>query len=170
MSVKISRYPGKEISAKEIESGRIFAVPFRTEFRYAWATGAAMSRFLQELKNGKIIARKCNNCRRVLVPPRMFCERCFRPTDRWVYVRDSGVVNTYSISYVATDASRLRKPQIIAVVEIDGASKGMGILHFLGDIQPKEARIGIRVRAVWKPANTRVGSIKDIRYFRPSRD
>ncbi len=100
----------------------------------------------------------------------MFCEKCFRPTDRWVYVRDSGVVNTYSISYVATDASRLRKPQIIAVVEMDGASKGMGILHFLGDIQPKEARIGIRVRAVWKPANTRVGSIKDIRYFRPSRD
>ncbi len=87
-----------------------------------------------------------------------------------MYVRDTGAVNTYSISYVATDASRLRKPQIIAVIEIDGASKGMGILHFLGDIAPKEARIGMRVRAVWKPPNARFGSITDIRYFRPSRD
>ncbi len=168
MSAKISDYPGHEISLQDLRSGRTFLVPFKTEFRYAWALGAAMSRFLRELKNGKIIARRCNNCKRVLVPPRMFCEKCFRSTDAWVYVKDSGVVNTYSISYVATDATRLKKPQIIAVIEIDGASKGIGILHFLGQVKPDQARIGMRVRAVWKSAKDRVGSITDIRYFRPS--
>jgi hypothetical protein len=126
-----------------------------------------MSRFLEELKEGKIIARRCRRCGRIMVPPRMFCERCFRPTDEWVYVKDTGIVNTYSISYLAADASRLEEPIIVAVIELDGASEGMGILHYLGEVAPDEVDFGMRVKAVWKPPEQRIGAITDIRYFKP---
>ena len=53
----------------------------------------------------------------------------------------------------------MKKPEIPAVIEIDSASKGMGILHVLGNVDPKKARIGMRVRAFWKPAAKREGSI-----------
>jgi uncharacterized OB-fold protein len=33
-----------------------------------------------------------------------------------------------------------------------------------------EIRIGMRVKAVWKPAGDRRGSVLDIRYFRPLRE
>jgi hypothetical protein len=97
----------------------------------------------------------------------MFCEKCFRPTDEWVYLQDTGTVNTYSISYIRWDASRVPEPSIPAVIDIDGASPGMGILHLLGDVSPDDVKIGMRVRAVWKPARQRTGSVLDIRYFRP---
>jgi hypothetical protein len=54
-----------------------------------------------------------------------------------------------------------------AVIAIDGASPGMGILHLLGEVAPKAVTIGMRVQAVWKPVAEREGSITDIRYFRP---
>jgi hypothetical protein len=167
MSEKIKKYPGVRIRTRDLREGRVTVERWRPTARYSWAAGVAMSRFLEELKEGKIIARRCRRCGRIMVPPRMFCERCFRPTDEWVYVKDTGIVNTYSISYLAADASRLEEPIIVAVIELDGASEGMGILHYLGEVAPDEVDFGMRVKAVWKPPEQRIGAITDIRYFKP---
>ena len=62
---------------------------------------------------------------------------------------------------------RHSEPQIPAVIEIDGASKGLGILHLISEIEPRKVRIGMRVKAVWKPVEERQGAITDIKYFKP---
>ena len=159
--------PGTPLSDEAMQQGKVLTLKWPASLRYEWDTGVAIGRFLRELKNGRIIGRSCHRCQRVLVPPRMFCERCFRPTHDWVVVKDTGTVNTFSLSYVSWDVRRLKKPEIPAVIEIDGASKGMGILHVLGNVSPKAVRIGMKVRAVWKPAQQRTGSITDIAYFEP---
>jgi uncharacterized OB-fold protein len=100
-----------------------------------------------------------------MIPPRMFCERCFRPTDDWVYLKDTGTVLTFSLCYVTWDVKRLKQPQIPAVIEIDGASPGMGILHLIKKVPPKKVKVGMPVRAIWKPENKRVGSITDIDHW-----
>src|SRR6266852_4464402 len=142
-------------------------VVYKFEARYSWAAGVAISRFLTELKDGRIVARKCYKCQRILVPPRMYCEQCFRPTDEWVHVKDTGTVNTFSISHVGTDARRLKTPILVSVVDIDGASPGMGILHNLGEVEPSKISVGMTVQAVWKRPEERQGSITDIGYFKP---
>jgi hypothetical protein len=86
---------------------------------------------------------------------------------QWVYLQDTGVVNTFSLCYVTWDMMRVKEPLIPAVIEIDGASPGMGILHLLSEVDPKEVKIGMRVKAVWKPAEEREGAITDIKYFKP---
>ena len=53
-------------------------------------------------------------------------------------------------------------PAVIAIVGSDG-----GFLHTLGEIEPDEISIGMKVEAVWKPVSERTGSILDIAYFRP---
>jgi uncharacterized OB-fold protein len=128
-----------------------------------------VSRFLDGLRNRELWARKCNKCGRIMIPPRMYCEEDFRPTDEWVKVKDTGKVNTFSISYVNNDASRREKPILVAVIEIDGASPEMGILHLLDEVEPNEVTIGTKVQAVWRPESERKGAITDIAYFRPWR-
>jgi hypothetical protein len=96
----------------------------------------------------------------------MFCEWCFRPLNEWVYLEDTGTVNTFSLCYVTWDMRRVKEPEIPAVIEIDGASPGHGIMHRLGEIDPQEVEIGMRVKAVWKPEDERVGAITDIKYFK----
>jgi uncharacterized OB-fold protein len=61
----------------------------------------------------------------------------------------------------------LKQPQIPAVIEIDGASPGMGILHLVKKAPPKQVRVGMPVRAVWRPPSQRRGSITDISYWEP---
>jgi len=167
MSAKIKEYLGEEVKSADVKEGKVLTVRYRPNAKYMWSTGVAMSRFLKELKNGKIIATTCNKCGRIMVPPRMFCEQCFKPTDGWTYVKDTGTVNTYSVSFIAGDASRIKEPIIVAVIDLDGASKGMGILHTMSEIDWKKVKFGMKVKAVWKPEKERTGAITDIKYFKP---
>jgi len=157
---------------KDLEEGRLLSLQWKPKLQYAWDDGVALGRYLKELKKGRIIARKCDKCGRIMIPPRMFCELCWRPTDEWVYCKDTGRINTYSICYVNWDASRIKKgekPHLPAVIEIDGASPGMGILHVLGEVDPGDIKIGMKVKAVWKKPAEREGSVTDILYFKPLR-
>jgi len=154
----------------DMKNGNVLTVSMKPNLKYNWDNGPAISRYLEELKNGRIIGKRCNKCARIMLPPRMFCELCWRPTDDWVYVEDTGIVNTFSLCYVNWDASRIPKglpPHIPAVIEIDGATKGMGIMHMIGGIKPDKVEIGMKVRAEWKNPADRTGQITDIMCFKP---
>jgi uncharacterized protein len=153
------------LSDEDFRSG--IAVDFAVDARYSWDAGVAIGGYLDGLKEGKILGRACHQCRRILVPPRMFCEQCFRETDEWVQVKDTGTVNTFSLAYITWDMRQLSDPDIPAVIDLDGASPGIGIMHKLGDVDPKAVHTGMRVRAVWKPVAEREGSILDIAYWKP---
>jgi hypothetical protein len=43
-------------------------------------------------------------------------------------------------------------------------------MHKLGEVEPDEVKIGMRVQAVWKPEGDREGSITDILYFKPIKE
>ena len=160
------------LNRKKLDSGEVFVFGWEPKLEYAWDNGPAIGRYLTELKNGRIVGKRCDKCHRVMIPPRMFCELCWVPSGEWVFVKDTGVVNTFVISHVDWKAGRLDieggvRPFTPAVIEIDGAAPGMGILHHLDNVDPKKIKIGMKVRAVWKPAEEREGSITDIRYFEP---
>jgi len=95
--------------------------------------------------------------------------RIRRPTDEWVYLEDTGTVNTFSICYTDWLARRIKEPELPAMIEIDG-SGGVAIMGKLGEVDPKEIRIGMRVKAVWKPEGERIGAITDIKYWEPLKE
>ena len=170
MELEKFKLGGTHLSESDMQDGKVLTRAQTPELKYSWDNGVAIGRYLEELKNGNIIARKCNKCDRIMIPPRMFCELCWRPTDEWVFCKDTGTVNTFSICYVNWDASRIPKgeaPHLPAVIHIDGASYHVGILHKLGEVDPEDIYIGMKVKAVWKKPEDREGSITDIMYWKP---
>jgi uncharacterized OB-fold protein len=162
------------LKLKDIAAKKVITSAWDPKLYYAWDNGPAIGRYLAEMKNGRIIGKHCRKCNRIMIPPRMFCELCWRPTDEWIYVKDTGTVNTFVVSHVDWKAGRLDvkkgvRPFTPAVIEIDGASPGMGILHLIENVDPWKIKIGMRVRAVWKKPEEREGAITDIRYFEPLR-
>ena len=158
-----------KLNLKDIQSGKVLSVMDKPTLKYAWDNGVAIGRNLDELKKGKIIEKRCNVCKRVLVPPRLFCEICWKPTDEWAYVKDTGIILTCVVSHVNWDASRVKKGQCFhtpAVIELDGAGKDQGILHLIDEIEPYDLTIGMKVKAVWKKPEERIGAITDIKYFK----
>ena len=167
MSTKNKDFPGISLTEKDFNEGKILFNYDELRGDFAWDTGVAIGRYLAGLKEGMIVGAHCTTCRKIVVPPRMVCEWCYRPMDEFVPLQDTGTVNTFSICYVTWDVKRISEPEIPAVIEIDGASPLHGIMHMLGEVDPKKVFIGMRVKAVWKPPRQRSGAITDIRYFKP---
>jgi len=159
---------GTGLKEEDLEHHKVLTIAYQPMVKYAWATGVAIGRFLDGLRAGEILGTKCDRCGRIAVPPRIFCEWCFKRSGEWIKLPDTGTVNTFSISYIATDTTRLKTPTIPAVIEIDSAGHA-GFLHIIGEAKPEEVRIGMPVKAVWADPEKRKGSITDIRHFKPIR-
>jgi hypothetical protein len=170
MSDKISNYPGTSLSEQDIRQGKVLSIQDKMPADFAWDTGIAIGRYLDGLKAGVILGSHCAHCHKTVVPPRTVCEWCFKPMDHFVPLLDTGTVNTFSLCYVTWDVQRIKEPETPAVIEIDGASPLHGIMHKLGGVDPQEISIGMRVKAVWKPAEEREAAITDILYFKPIKE
>lgn len=164
---------GHGLSEVEFQE-KIPTVSWEPHLAYRWDAGEAISRFLAGLKAGKIYGVRCRECGRVVTPPRAFCELDFKPMDAWVELPSTGTINTFSVCYITWDMKPLRKPQIPAVIEIDGTTPRVGFLHLIGGVGGttveavrRQVQVGMPVRAVWKPARQREGAITDILYFTP---
>jgi len=145
-------------------------INYTPDLQYKWDVGYAMTTYLDGLKNGKIRGSYCSKCNRMMIPARSFCELCDLETVYDYYdLPDSGTVRTFTLSHVDWDSSKLPEGQvnIFAVIAIDGCEPDMGLVHKLGEVDPADVKIGMRVRAVWKPAKSREGGILDIKYFKP---
>ena len=174
MTSRIKHFPGTSLSEKDFADGNALFVFDELKADYAWDTGIGIGAYLASLKRGQILGARCEHCRKTVVPPRTVCEWCFKPMSEYVPVQDTGAVNTFSLCYVTWDVQRITEPEIPAVIMLDGASELSessvvmgGIMHKLGEVDPKKVHIGMRVQAVWKPASEREGAITDILYFKP---
>lgn len=161
------KFLGTGLKDEEIREKKVCLTYWRAEAKYAWDCGIAIGKYLAGLKEGKILGVNCERCGRIMVPPRIFCEECFRTIDSWVELKDTGKVNTFSLCYITWNVKTLKEPQIPAVIEIDGATPGYGIMHLLGEVKPEVVKIGMKVKAVWKKEEEREGAITDILYFKP---
>lgn len=154
----------------------IILTNWRISCRYSRDPGDAVSKFLEGLRKGRILATRCGGCGRTLLPPRSFCEWCFIDVTTWTELSGLGEVATYSLSYIGTDPrERLTDPNIVAVIWFENtkiaapASRhtlhAAGLLHMIEGVKPEDVRIGMRVKPVWKPEGERIGSILDISHF-----
>lgn len=131
-----------------------------------YTAGLAGERFLRELKdNARIMGLRCQSCSVTYVPPRVFCPACFAGLTEWVEVSGEGEVQTFTVAELDGDGNRLESPQVLAMIALGGASGGL--IHRIGEVDPREVRIGMKVEAVFKEAVHREGSILDISLFRP---
>jgi uncharacterized OB-fold protein len=128
---------------------------------YKYTHGVAGEKFLRHIKDdGKILGTKCNKCKSVFLPPRMYCRDCFEQLTEWVEVKNPGRVHTFTIVKVpSAEGHLLYEPAKVGLVKFEGFEGGL--IHFL---DPK-AEIGSKVKPVFKPKNERVGSIMDIERF-----
>lgn len=135
---------------------------------HRYTAGIAGERFLRALKDeGKLYGARCPKCGYVYVPARLYCERDAMHLDdtTWVLVGPEGELVSFSAVYVDLDGNHLDVPQWIGLVRLRGASSVM--MHYLGEVKPEALRVGLTVQVVLKPAPERVGSIRDIAYFKP---
>ncbi len=133
-----------------------------------YSAGAVGSRFLIELRdNERIMGTRCPTCNLVYVPARSVCKDCFGQLSEWAEVSQQGTLLTYTLAYRPNPVQPLPPPIAYGIVKLDGADTGF--VHMLGEVDPEQMKVGMKVKAVFKVKEERQASILDIKYFKPVR-
>jgi uncharacterized OB-fold protein len=132
---------------------------------FTYDAGAVRSRFLTEIRdNKKLVGIRCPNCNLVYLPPRSICQKCFSNLTEFVEVGQAGTLTTYSIVYRPEPHYPLEPPFVYGIIQLDGVDTGL--VHFVNEVDLQDVRVGMRLKPVFK--EERVGSILDIKYFKPA--
>lgn len=133
---------------------------------HLYTVGVAGERVLRELKDhGRLLGTHCPSCEVTYAPARLYCERCLTRLEEWVPVALAGTLASYTVVHQDVDGRLLERPVTVGLIALNEADGHF--VHRLGEIDGGTPRIGMSVEAVLKLPSERVGSINDIRYFRP---
>ncbi|MGI9005158.1 MAG: Zn-ribbon domain-containing OB-fold protein [Streptosporangiaceae bacterium] len=117
--------------------------------RYEHTVSPGETSYLLALADGRLIGQRCPACSQVYLPPRGACPVDGVPTQQEVELPDTGIVTTFCVVNVPFLGQKFPSPYVAASVLIDGAD--IAFQHLILGCPPEDVRMGMRVRAVWKP-------------------
>ena len=135
---------------------------------YLYAASPEESAFYRGLNEGRIVGQRCPTCQKVYVPPRSACPADGTPTSEEVEVSQTGTITTFCIVNVPFLGQKITPPYVSAYVLLDGAD--IAVLHLILGVPAEEVRMGMRVKAVWKPREEWTYSLENIDHFEPTGD
>jgi len=145
------------------------------DLTYKISAGRYLTRYYAGLRDeGKIWANKCPNCGIIVFPPRNVCVFCKVTIEdkkkNWIQLSDKGtIISAFTISRRDIDPftgemQGLDNAHIY--IKPDGGDERTILVHFLDSKDTEKARPGMRVQAIWKPREQRVGRLTDIQCFK----
>ena len=133
---------------------------------YNFTAGAAPTRFLTQLKEGKLTGQSQDAPGApVYVPPRGSCPATGMPTTKEVEVSDKATVQSFTIVHIPIPGNAIEPPFVVANLVADGAN--ISFIHLMSECDNDEVHIGQRVQALWKPEEEWGYAMDNIRYFKP---
>jgi len=154
------------VGAGILEDHPVTGVVTPVELDYVYAASPEESAFYRGIAEGRILGQRCPTCEKVYVPPRSACPDDGTPTVEEVELSHEGTVTTFCIVNVPFLGQKIKPPYVSAYVLLDGAD--IAILHLILDIAADEVRMGMRVKAVWKPRDEWGTTIENISHFSPT--
>ena len=96
--------------------------------------------FYHFIKEGKLMAARCNKCGTLLLPPRPVCTNCLSEDFEWVELRRRGKLLTYTVIHVAPSQFQLMAPYAVGIVKLEDGPNLPGMIR---NIDPEKIRVGM---------------------------
>lgn len=141
----------------------LIRTPIRLEYNIQ--AGADLTKFLTSLTQKRIMGRR-SPTGKVFVPPKGCCPVTGLPMLEEVELSDVGTVVTFAIINIPFEGQSLKPPYAVAAILLDGSD--LPLFHFIGGVDVKDVRMGLRVRAVWVPDEELAPTLESIKYFEPT--
>jgi uncharacterized OB-fold protein len=103
-----------------------------------------MQKFLEALKQGKLMGTKCTKCGTKNMPPRQHC-KCGSSEIEWYEAPTKGKIFTYTMVTFPPDSMAKYAPYIVAVVELEDGTR---LLAQLTGVTPTTLKVGLPIQVV----------------------
>lgn len=130
------------------------------------SASAAESAYLRALQQGILLGARTGDHGKVYFPPREADPATGKELDQFVELPDMGTVTTFAIINIPFAGQKIKPPYVAAYILLDGAD--IPFLHVVTDIDAADVRMGMRVKAVWKPREEWGLGIDNIQHFAPT--
>jgi uncharacterized OB-fold protein len=151
-------------SADDGEPVQFQRAPIRLD--YEVGAGTAQSKFLRGLAEGRFLGQRSEVSGDVYMPPRGSDPKTGTPTHAEVECGPNGTVTTFCVVNLQFHPDAPPAPYTCAQVLLDGANTPL--FGLVGDIPTEDTRMGLRVKAVWKPKETWGPTLENIKWFAPN--
>jgi uncharacterized OB-fold protein len=101
--------------------GQTLRFPGTWHIEYQYTVGAEAAAFFEGLRKRQVLGSRCDSCGQVAVPPKAFCERCFKRVSEMVPVGHVGTIAAATVVLTPFEGSP-PVPYCVAYVTLDGAS------------------------------------------------
>jgi uncharacterized OB-fold protein len=158
--------PGEsaEQGTAEGEPVSMLVTPINLKYEHSASPGESV--FLRAIAEGRLLGQRCPACGKVYVPARGTCPVDGLTLTDIVELPDTGIVTTFCIVNVPYPGQRVRPPYVAASVLLDGADIAFG--HLILGCEASEVRMGMRIKAVWKPRDQWGTTVENIDHFAPT--
>jgi len=99
----------------------------------------------ENLKQGRLSGLKCGGCGEISAQPRIICARCGGKDLEIIEFKGGGVIQTFTVNFVAAEGRESEAPYIVAIVELD---EGPWVMGNIAGIKPNEATMDIMGKKV----------------------
>ena len=117
-----------------------------------------ITRFVEELKNGRLMGTKCEKCGAKYLPPRAHC-KCGSADIKWYEAPRRGKILTYTPVVVPPESMSKYAPYIVAVVKLEDKTR---LLAQLTGVTLNMLRVGMLVQVITR----RVGADRIVYEFK----
>ena len=138
---------------------------------YQYTVGPEAAAFFDGLRRREMLGSRCDSCGQVAVPPKAFCERCFKRITELIPVGLMGKIEAATVVTTPFEGSP-PVPYCVAYVTLDGADsatanyiRGIDLPHEITAL-PEELEPGRRVEVQFAEAPE--GRLSDF-WFTPAR-
>ncbi|MGH3563031.1 MAG: Zn-ribbon domain-containing OB-fold protein [Mycobacterium sp.] len=156
----------EEIPAVTDERDPVTMVITPIELEIQHSASYPESAYLRALREGKLLGARTGKDGKVYFPAREADPATGQPLTDFVEVSDKGTVTTFAIINIPFVGQRIKPPYVAAYVLLDGAD--IPFLTLVSEVDAHEVRMGMRVKAVWKPREEWGYGMDNIEYFRPT--
>ena len=144
------------------DGSKLLKSEFESSFTFTRSTGPIVGRFLTELRDRKIFGIAGSDGK-VLMPPLEYDPETFAALDKFVEVKQTGMVQSWCWVKEPRGKHLFKKPFAFALILLDGADTPL--LHMVDATDESSMSTGMRVKVRW--ARETKGSITDIECFEP---
>jgi uncharacterized OB-fold protein len=152
-------------SLRDVEAVRSCRTPIA--LKYDYVPGTTSQTYLTEMANKKIMGLKSPVDGAVYVPPRGVDPRHGAIMTEYVELAHTGHIGNFCITSLPIPGrTDLVLPYVSAWIHIDGAD--IGFMGLVQGIDANRVRIGMRVKAHWKPDDELGRTAENIMYWEPT--
>lgn len=117
---------------------------FPPHWRFTFPTKT--SKFLDELRNNRLMGARCTKCGKLYCPPTADCSKCGCNELEWVNLSGRGRLLTYTVVRIPPVSLTKEAPYAVGIVQLE---EGPNVMTRIVDTSFEDLSVGARVQAVF---------------------